>query len=161
MKWKLSTACDKLLFKVKQRLVSSRVLVHYDCELPLRLATDASDYGVGAVISHVFPNGEEKPIAFASRTHTQAEKNYPQIEKEALSIVYGVKKFHQYLYARKFSLITDHKPLVSILIRQRQFPHCLLLECNDGHFSCQPITIPFLIVQPRSMLMLMHCLDCH
>ena len=112
MKWKWSTACDKSLFKVKQRLVSSRVLVHYDCELPLRLATDASDYGVGAVISHVFPNGEEKPIAFASRTLTQAEKNYPQIEKEALSIVYGVKKFHQYLYARKFSLITDHKPLV-------------------------------------------------
>ena len=122
VKWKWSTACDKSLFKVKQRLVSSRVLVHYDCELPLRLATDASDYGVGAVISHVFPNGEEKPIAFASRTLTQAEKNYPQIEKEALSIVYGVKKFHQYLYARKFSLITDHKPLVSILNPTKAIP---------------------------------------
>ena len=107
---------------MKQRVVSSRVLVHYDCELPLRLTTDASDYGFGAVISHVFPNGEEKPIAFASRTLTKAENNYPQIEKEALSIVYGVKKCHQCLYARKFSLITDHKPLVSILNPTKAIP---------------------------------------
>ena len=78
--------------------------MHYQNNLPLKLDADASQYGVGAVISHVFPNGEEKPIAFASRTLNKSERNYEQIEK-----------FHQYLYGRKFLLVTDHKPLVTLL----------------------------------------------
>lgn len=71
-------------------LLSSTVLVHYDKKKPLRLACDASPYGVGAVISHVMDNGVERPIAFASPTLTDAEKKYVQIEKEALAIIYGV-----------------------------------------------------------------------
>lgn len=89
-----------------------RLLIHYDSDLSLRLATDALAYGVGAVISHVFPNGLEKLITFASRTLTITERNYPQLEKEVLPPVYGVKKFHQYLYGCKFSLITDHQSLM-------------------------------------------------
>ena len=66
-----------LVSMVKHKLVSNRLLVHFDSDLPLQLATDASAYGLGAVISHLYPNGEEKPIAFASRTLTQAEKKSP------------------------------------------------------------------------------------
>lgn len=112
VKWNWTAECDAAFEKAKQLLLKSKVLV---ATRPLKLACDASPYGVGAVISHVMDNGEEQPIAFASGTLSDAEKNYAQIEKEALAIIYGVKKFHKYLYGRKFALITDHKPLLAIL----------------------------------------------
>lgn len=114
-KWEWSDACQKAFEEAKRSLLSNRVLVHYDPDLPLILACDASPVGVGAVISHQMPHGTEKPIAFASRMLTKTERNYSQIEKEALGLVFGVVKFHEYLFGRKFTLITDHKPLLKIL----------------------------------------------
>ena len=91
------------------KIVAPNVLIHYP-NLPIRLAGNASAYGVGAVISHVMDDGNEWPIAFASRTLLPSEKNYSQVEKEALSLIFGISKFHTYLYGRKFLLVTDHKP---------------------------------------------------
>lgn len=96
---------------IRDALISSHVLMPYDPQLPLILATDASKTGLGAVLSHRLTNGPERPIAYASRTMTPTEQRYPQIDKEALAIVWAIKKFFHYVYARHFTLITDHKPL--------------------------------------------------
>lgn len=106
---------EEAFVKIKSLLASPPTLAHYDPCKPLQLSCDASQYGLGAVLSRVFDDGSTKPIAFASRTLSEAEKKYTQLEKEALAIIFGVKKFHFYVYGRAFTLITDHKPLQTIL----------------------------------------------
>ncbi|CAG2201443.1 unnamed protein product [Mytilus edulis] len=93
---------------------SASVLVHFDPKKKLILACDASPYGLGAVLSHKMDDGSDKPIAYTSRTLTSAEKNYSVLEKESLAIIFGIKKFHQYLYGHPVTIITDHKPLIGL-----------------------------------------------
>ena len=122
VRWDWTQDCAKAFKEAKESLVSSRVLAHYDPKLPIKLAADASVYGIGAVISHVYQDGSKRPVAFASRTLTSAERNYAQLEKEALALIYGVQHFHQYLYGRSFTLVTDHKPLTTILNTRKGIP---------------------------------------
>lgn len=90
---------EKATFQAVKSLLTSRsLLIQYNENLPLVLACDASPYGVDAVLSHKLPMGIEAPIAFFSRTLPKTERNYSQIDKEALPLVTGVKRFHEYLY---------------------------------------------------------------
>ena len=120
--WKWMQAEEEVFQASKQLLTSAPVLVHFNPELDITLACDASAYGIGAVLSHRLPDGTEQPIGFASRTLSDAEKKYSQIEKEGLACVFGVKKFHSYLYGHPFTLITDHKPLQTLFSESHAIP---------------------------------------
>ncbi|XP_041823137.1 uncharacterized protein K02A2.6-like [Melanotaenia boesemani] len=106
----------------KQMLKSTKVLSHYSADKELVLACDASPYGVGAVLSHVMEDGSEKPLGFMSRTLTPAEKRYSQLDKEGLAIMFGIKRFHKYIYGRMFTISTDHKPLISLFHEKKPVP---------------------------------------
>ncbi|XP_065190667.1 uncharacterized protein K02A2.6-like [Sycon ciliatum] len=120
--WKWQAPQQQAFRALKSALSAPPVLVHYSPSLPLRLTCDASGTGIGAVLSHVMPEGQEQPIAYASRSLTTSERNYSQLEREALAIVFGVTKFHLYLYGRHFNLVTDNRPLAVIFGPKRGIP---------------------------------------
>ncbi|XP_064464822.1 uncharacterized protein K02A2.6-like [Ornithodoros turicata] len=119
--WQWSASCVEAFETIKKKLTSVEVLTHYDPRKEIFLAVDASSKGLGAVIYHRI-NGADRPIAHASKTLTPAESRYAQIEREALAIIFGVKKFHQYLWGRRFTLFTDHKPLTVIFGSSKGIP---------------------------------------
>ena len=88
-------------------LVSKPVLAFYDVNKAVTLQCDASQSGLGACLLQ-----GNKPVAFASRSLSPAEKNYAQIEKELLAVVFAAEKFHQYVYGKHSVMVhSDHKPL--------------------------------------------------
>ena len=117
-----TSQCKQAYQQLKNQLLQKSCLVHFCPDKHLVLATDASSHGIGAVLAHRNPDGTESLIAYASKTLNKAQMNYSQIEKEALAIVYAVNKFNQFLYGKKFSLITDHKPLIAIFNPAREIP---------------------------------------
>lgn len=117
-----SPQCEKSFQEAKQIFTSPRCLIHFDSRLPVTLATDASPYSVGAVLSHILPDGSERAIQYASKTLSKTQQKYSQIDKEALAIIFGIKKFYQYLQGSKFTLITDHRPLTQIFSPTKSLP---------------------------------------
>lgn len=103
---------DRAFEKMKELITREPgpVLAYYNPSKELRLQVDASKYGLGATLLQ-----EGKPIGYASRSLTDSEVNYAQIEKELYAILFGCKRFHQYAYGRHMIVESDHKPLESIL----------------------------------------------
>jgi transposase InsO family protein len=99
---------------LKGKLMSAPILKYPDFAQPFILTTDASEEGLGAVLSQ----GEisrDLPVAFASRTLSKAERSYSTTEKELLAVVWGMRYFRPYLYGKTFKVVTDHKPLTWIM----------------------------------------------
>lgn len=128
-----SSDCDKAYDNIKRMIASDLVLAHYDPSETLVLATDASPVGVGAVLSHIYKDGSERPIHFASQTLSPTQQRYSQIDREAYAIIFGVRKFYQYVYGRKFILVTDNKPLAQIFAPNKGLP--LMSATRMQHYA--------------------------
>lgn len=102
--------CEQSFQLLKKALMSPPVLQYPDFskENEFILQTDASSLAIGAVLC----NKDLRPVAYASRPLNSAERNYPTIQKELLAVVWGIKYFRPYLFGKKFTIMTDHKPLV-------------------------------------------------
>ncbi len=105
-----SLEADRAFQQVMAALTSEPLLRAPDFGCPFLLQTDASDTGLGAVLSQVV-DGEEHPVIYISRKLTPAESRYATVEKEALAVKWAVLELRYYLLGRKFTLITDHAPL--------------------------------------------------
>ncbi|GFW58334.1 retrovirus-related Pol polyprotein from transposon 297 [Trichonephila clavipes] len=95
---------------LKKALTSDPVLGMYDESASREIHTDASGYGIGAVLVQI-QNNVEKVIAYTSRTLTKAEKNYSTTERECLAIVWATNKFRPYIFGKHFTVVTDHHSL--------------------------------------------------
>ena len=109
--WNWGTEQEKSFATLKKIVTEAPVLKFFDQHKPVKISVDASSKGMGAVLLQ-----DESPIAYASKSLTQCQQNYAQIEKELLAIVFGCTRFHDYIYGiPNVEVETDHKPLESIL----------------------------------------------
>ena len=121
-KTKKTPECQESFEMIKKTLTCDLSLTHYDPTLDIIVASDASSYGIGACILHKLPDDSQKAVSHASRSLLPSEKQYSQIEKEALEMIFAVTKFHRYLHGRWFILQTDNKPLITILGSKKGLP---------------------------------------
>lgn len=121
------------------------VLAYYDPKKSVTLQVDASKYGLSIVLLQ-----DSRPVAYASKTLTSSEINYAQIEKEMLAILFGCKRFHQYVYGRRFTVETDHSPLIFIMKKplaaaparlQRMLLQLHRYDIDIVHKACKDIPV--------------------
>ena len=117
--WIWGTEQQQAFREARALLQADLLLAHYDPSKPLVVACDASQYGIGAVLSHVLDDETERPIAYVSRTLSTAEKHYSQL---GLAIIFAVKKFHYYIYGRSFAIESDHRPLMFLFGERNGIP---------------------------------------
>ena len=103
--------CEEAFTKMKNALITAPILAYPTVDGQYVLDCDASDVGIGAVLSIVQEGSLERPIAYFSKTLSKSEKRYCVTRKELYALVAGVKHFHHYLYGRKFLIRTDHSAL--------------------------------------------------
>jgi hypothetical protein len=113
-KFEWAQAQENAFQHLKSKLMKQPILQYPDFSKEFVLTTDASNHGLGAVLSQG-QVGKDLPVAYASRSLNQAESHYTTSEKELLAIVWATKYFRPYLYGRRFKVVSDHKPLVWIM----------------------------------------------
>ena len=109
MEFELTESVCVAFSRTKEEISKNVTLPYFNPKSETTLQTNASKKGLGVVILQ-----NSKPVIFASQALTRAEKNYQNSERECLATIWGMEKFHYFLYGKKFTLETDQKPLVSI-----------------------------------------------
>ena len=112
--WLWGTQQDEAFESIKKELTKPAVLALYDPKSNTKVCADASSYGLGAVLMQEH-SGSWRPVAYASKSLSETEKRYAQIEKEALASTWACEKFAIYLLGKSFLIETDHKPLIPLL----------------------------------------------
>lgn len=109
-KWSWTEDCENSFRKIKDCLVSAPILSCPDFRIPFQVQTDASAFGIGAVLTQHHEDGEHV-VAYISRSLTRAERNFSTVERECLAIVWAVEKLRAYLEGYSFIVVTDHHSL--------------------------------------------------
>ena len=138
--WRWSSDERQAFEDIKRAISSTSSLAFYDCRLETRLIVDASPVGVGAILAQVQPNGTLRPVSYASRSLSDTEQRYSQVEREALAVKFGCLKFNHYLSGSSFRVITDHKPLVYLFAAGSRPPpriERMALRIQDLRFSIE------------------------
>ena len=104
--WVWEPSHQKCFEELKTAVTKPICLKYYDTTKSLSLEVDASQKGLGAALVQ-----DGKPIAFGSKTLTECQSRYSNIEREMLAVVWGIERYHTYLYGRAFTVVSDHKPL--------------------------------------------------
>ena len=102
--------CEEAFLRLREALINPPVLAYPDFAEKFILTTDASGVGIGAVLSQI-QNGQERVVAYASRTLNKAERNYSATERECLGIIWATEHYQYYLLGAPFIIYTDHNPL--------------------------------------------------
>ena len=110
-KFQWTTECQTAFSKLRESLTSSPILAYPDYSRPFLLDTDASNTGIGGVLSQRDDTGEERVVAYASRSPSKRERNYCVTRRELLAAVYFTRQFRLYLLGPRFTLRTDHGSL--------------------------------------------------
>ena len=112
--WVWDTAQQEAFQQLKVDMASDQVLALYDPEKETVVSSDASSFGLGAVLMQKQPSGKMRPVAYASKSMTETERRYAQIEKEALAITWALEHWAEFLIGMRFKVETDHKPLIPL-----------------------------------------------
>ena len=128
-----SEKCQADFVKLKSVLADFVPLAFYDSDVntPTFLTTDASGYGISAVLTQISKEtGEERPVYFLCRKLTENEQAYSVSEKEFLAVLWSVERLHQFLYGRPFTIRTDHQCLKQLLLNgvQGGFAPCRVIR---------------------------------
>lgn len=119
--WTWGPGQVKAFQSIKEVLTQTHVLALYDPNADTKVSADASAYGLGAVLLQKNNDQQWRPVAYASRSLTETETRYAQIEKEALATTWACERFTDYIMGKQIAIETDHKPLVPLLSMHQAF----------------------------------------